>query len=60
MGYVRVFGQVRERKRERRCNGGEEKSSFPVVALPGKKKIHGVKVFFFFFNKQCIKQYCSI
>jgi hypothetical protein len=38
VGYVRVFGQVRGRERERRCKGGEEKSSFPVVALPGKKK----------------------
>jgi len=38
VGYVRVFGQVRGRERERRCKGGEEESSFPVVALPGKKK----------------------
>jgi len=38
VGNVRVFGQVRGRERERRCKGGEEKSSFPVVALPGKTK----------------------
>ena len=38
MGYVRVFGQVRGRERERRCKGEEEKSSFPVVALRGKTK----------------------
>jgi hypothetical protein len=59
VGYVRVFGQVRGRERERRRKGGEEKSSFPVVALPGGKKRYSVvqkdTILRFFFTKQCIK-----